>query len=1079
MNFKILASALFLFACTISFSQSSLKYHSTEYRFERATMLYKQEQYSAAQKMFAQIVAMPGVEYSSYRDDAAYYHALCAMELFNQDAEYLIEYFINTHPESYNVNDASFEMANYQFTKKRFKKALEWYEKVDRLSLSPESNNEYWFKSGYCLFARKDYDKASKAFYEIKDKPGFYSPMAEYFYSHIKYMNGQYQTALLGFKKLETNELFANIVPYYIIQIYYLQNKFEEIITYAPPMLDKVNGERTAEIARIIGEAYYRTDNFENAIPYLEQYRNAVNNTNDFDAYQLGYAYYRTKDYDKATKLLESVISMDDTLSQNASYHLADCYIRQGNKKSAKLAFASAAKMDYNPDISEDALFNYAKLCYEMDLSPFNEAIKAFNRYINEYPNSKRLDEAYEYLLQAFVNTKNYSGAIDVIEKINNRTHKIDEAYQRICYLRGLELFINLEYSQAIQSFNKSLEYKQYNQQIKADCIYWKAEANYRLNNYEKAISLYTEFIQSSGSINLSEFSTAHYNLGYAYFKQKKYTEAGNWFRKYEKQYNGEPNNMINDALNRIGDCYYINRDYEPATDYYKKSALMGIFDADYALYQMGLAYGGQKKPQEKVWSLTRLVKEHPSSDFIGYAYFEIGKTYNTMLHQPDSAITYLNFFTQNFPNATQVKTALADLGSIYYNKRKLDLALNAYKSIITRYPQSEEASVANDMIRTIYVEMNDPDAYVDYANNEVPGMVVSPDEQDSITYISAKRLYIAEDFEQALKSFEKYLTQYPEGKYSLDAHFYYAELLFFYERSQEALESYRHVADLPVDMYTEESTLKAAGILYDNEAWGDALHYYTQLESIAQKKSNKLIARIGIMRCTYNLEHYEDVILACDAVIATDKVSEELKREANYKKANANYYLKNWMPAFNLFGTLSTEVSSFQGAEAKYRQAEIMYNMGRDTLSENIIYEFAEMNSPHGFWLAKSFMLLSDIFYEREDLFQAKHTLQLVIDNYSNETDGIKEEARAKLSVILDAEKALQETDNFLKMSIDLGGDEDGYENLIDEDTDLESEETEITSPENLPESNEINNTDNNNTIENDTNDNSDKEKE
>jgi TolA-binding protein len=1079
MNIRTLAIVVLLIISFNALSQSSLKYNGEQLSFERAVMLYEKGHYSPAQKLFADIVDMKGEEYSSYRDDAAYYHALCAINLFNKDAEYLIEHFINSHPESYNVNDAAFEMANYQFQKKRYKKALEWYEQVDRLNLSPEANNEYWFKLGYCHFARKDYDKASKSFYEIKDKPGFYNPMAEYFYSHIKYMNGQYQTALMGFQELEDNPLFANIVPYYIIQIYYLQDKYEDIISYAPPMLEKVSGERTAEISRIIGDAYYKTDNFDEAIVYLEKSYDIVQNASDFDMYQLGYAYYRTQNYNKAAELFQDVVSMDDTLSQNASYHLADCYVRLGNKKSAQMAFASASRMDYNPEISEDALFNFAKLSYELDFTPFNEAIKAFNKYIQKYPNSPRLDEAYEYLLQAFVSTKNYSGAIDVIEKIQNRTPKIDEAYQRITYLRGLELFINLKYGEAIKMFDKSLEYSQYNSETEAYCIYWKAEANYRQENYNKAIPLYTQFLESRGAVNTNEFATAHYNLGYAYFMQKKYNEAGSWFRKYEKQYQGTPDKIINDALNRIGDCYYINRDYAPATDYYKKSAVMGVFDSDYALYQMGLAYGGQKKPQEKVWSLTRLVNEHPKSEYLGYAYYEIGKTYSTMLQKPDSAIIYLHNFSQNYPNSPQVKTALADLGSIYYNKRQFDLALATYKSIISKYPNSNEASEANDMIKTIYVEMNDPDAYIDYANTEVPGMIVTTDEQDSMTYVAAKRLYMEKEYEEALASFEKYITKFPEGKYSLDANFYYAELLFYFEKPHDALSSYQYVADRPVDMYTEESTLKAAGILYEMENYSEAFKYYRQLEQIAQKKNNILIARLGIMRSTDNLKLYEELLDACDAVIETDKVGQEIIREANFKKAYAYYQLENWMPAHNLYLSLSTEVSSYQGAEAKYRQAEIMYKMGRDTIAEEIVYEFAGLNSPHAFWMAKSFMLLSDIFYDRDDYFQAKHTLQLVLDNYTNQTDGIIDEAREKLSVILDAEKAKQDADAFLKMSFE-DENNDEYERLIGNDEDNLPENSEVQNDEELPaDDNEVETPVGEDDLKNDTdnNENTDKE--
>jgi len=97
--------------------------------------------------------------------------------------------------------------------------------------------------------------------------------------------------------------------------------------------------------------------------------------------------------------------------------------------------------------------------------------------------------------------------------------------------------------------------------------------------------------------------------------------------------------------------------------------------------------------------------------------------------------------------------------------------------------------------------------------------------------------------------------------------------------------------------------------------------------------------------------------------------------------------------------------------------------------------------------------MLLSDIFYDRDDYFQAKHTLQLVLDNYANETDGIKDEARDKLAVILDAEKAKQDADEFLKMSFD-EEENDEYDKLIgDEEEEAESEIEETPLNESEPE--------------------------
>src|SRR4030066_226190 len=116
-----------------------------------------------------------------------------------------------------------------------------------------------------------------------------------------------------------------------------------------------------------------------------------------------------------------------DSIAQNAYYHLGDCYVKNSPhsgglaaKVLAKNSFEMAYKLDFDKTITEDALFNYAKLCYELSFSPFNEAISALNEYISKYPNSPRLDECYKYLVSVYLSTKNYNEAMKSIESIKS-----------------------------------------------------------------------------------------------------------------------------------------------------------------------------------------------------------------------------------------------------------------------------------------------------------------------------------------------------------------------------------------------------------------------------------------------------------------------------------------------------------------------------------------------------------------------------------------------------------------------------------------------------------------------------------
>jgi hypothetical protein len=104
-------------------------------------------------------------------------------------------------------------------------------------------------------------------------------------------------------------------------------------------------------------------------------------------------------------------------------------------------------------------------------------------------------------------------------------------------------------------------------------------------------------------------------------------------------------------------------------------------------------------------------------------------------------------------------------------------------------------------------------------------------------------------------------------------------------------------------------------------------------------------------------------------------------------------------------FRILALDVKNIEGAESTYRVAEILTIQGNAALAEETINEFINAGTPHQFWLAKAFLLLSDIYLAKGDGFQAKANLQSVIANYSNTDDGIIAEATEKLDKIVQSE--------------------------------------------------------------------------
>lgn len=1016
----ILATLNFLFVVNIAISQDTKNFTESDATYRKALELYQKGIYPSAQKQFEKFIKSTDNYVSHLKTDAEFYIAMCAIELTNNDAEYLIGNFIHNHPESQKIDLAYFAMGKMQYQHKKYTKSISWLTKIDKNGLDKEKQFEMQFILGYCYFMTNDLETASKWLYQVKDVDNKFAGPATYYYSHIAYLQKKYATALKGFEKLKENETFAPVVPFYISQIYYLQGDYKKVVEYSPALIKDNTTKRTPEIARIVGESYFKLKQYDSSVVYLEKYAEKTQQLTRDDHYLLGFAYYKNQKYADAAKYLERVSTTDDSLSQNAHYHLADCYIQGNDKTKARQAFGMASKLNFDNIIKEDALFNYAKLTYEQLYAPFNEAIEAFRTYIQLYPNTPRTDEAYNYLTLAYLSTRNYKEAVESLEKIKNKDATIKAAYQKTAYYRALELFQNLNFGEAIEMFDISLQNASYNQNLAAQATYWQAEAYYRTEEFAKASEGYNKFILTPGSFNLPEYLMAHYNLGYAYFKLKNYDEAIVWFRKFNSLSNDEKNVYVGDAYNRIGDSFFIQRKYWAAIDYYDKSISIDKTDADYAAFQRGFSLGLVERPQKKAESLLSLTTKYPNSNYMDDAIFELAESY-MVLNQPSDAKKYYQQIERYYTGSSYYVKALVQLGLINYNTEIPDSAMQYYKRVVEGFPGTSEAKNALIGIRNIYVDKGDATAYFDYASKLGSIANMSLAEKDSLSYIAAEKLYVNGDCEKSNQAFNKYLSDFPQGNFIINSNYYLADCYFRNGNTDAAIEAFSKVAAMPKNSFTEQSLLQLGKIYFGKQQYDKCFETYSKLENVAELKSSLLEARLGKLRSAYQLDKLEEIPVIANSVLATEKLPAETEMETRFKLAQTHLKLNRVDDALIEFSKVATNLKTKEGAESKYNIAKIYLNKGEYNKAETEVFAFAEKNTPHQYWLAKSFILLADVYMKQDDFFQAKATLQSVIDGYSNTTDGIIDEATNKLNELVKVEKNKQTktTDDNLSIGV------------------------------------------------------------
>lgn len=998
---KIISLFSFLIILSLNtFSQLPFTGKEIGSEFNRGKDLFDKEKYPAAIRLFDSFLKNNEKSEPVLSSEAEYYSAVSALKLFSADAEYRVIKFIKTHPESPKLNDLRLFLGDYFYQNKSFKKAVKYYDEVNRQELKSEELAEYFFRYGYSLYLTGDKSKALLMFSEIKDIDTEYTPPALYYFSQIAYEQKMFQTAMEGFLKLKGDETFGSIVPFYIVQILYLEKDYDGILTMAPDLLKSAAKERTVELYRFIGDAYYNKGNYKEALPYLEKYSTGAKASAREDRYQLGYCYYKTGETDKAVKIFLEIGAQNDVLSQNIWNVLGDCYLKKNDKKRAQLAFGEASKLDFDKNIKEESLFNYAKLTYELAYSPFGEAIASFQEYIDLYPGSERIQEVYDYLVATFLQVKNYKAALSSLDKITKKDARLEEAYQRVAFFRGLELLKNIETDASIDLFDKSLKYEKYDRALRARAIYWRGDAEYRGGQYDKAKADYELFIGIPGSMALSESNLVRYNLGYTLFNLKDYPNALNHFRTFESGVTNVRPEILADAKNRIADCYFMETNYKSAIEYYDKVIDYGNLDADYALYQKGFSLGLTNDNKGKVSILTSLTTKFPASTYVPNAIYERGKAYLILKDYRNGEADF-NTVIANYSASPLVPPAIVQLGLLYNNLGDNDKAIAQYKKVVENYKSSPEARSAMTGLKNIYVEINNVDSYFAYLKTLDGYGDVNMAEKDSLLYSSGENLYMTGKYDKATEVFRNYTTEFPNGSFRLNAEYYLAESLKTLGNKDEALKMYDAVAGEPNNQYLEQSLIAAATILFEKDDYTGGLNYYDRLEKSASSETNKLLALKGQLRCAYQAGDAQKTIVAASKITASANIPEELLREATFMKAKANYSLNNFDEALKDFRKVSNEVTSIEGAESKYRVAELLFKKDLIPESEKVVWELIDKNTPHQFWMARMFLLLADISIKKGDSLQARATLQSLKEDYSVDDDGILDEVKTKLDAL------------------------------------------------------------------------------
>jgi len=992
---------LIIFFANISFAQKTFINSDPYKSYKKAQELFDKEKYSSAQYYFKDVINKFPHPQDEIRINAEYYFAVCALNLFHRNVETILTRFSLDHPDHPKSKNIYFQLGKHYYQTKKFKKSIEFFDKVDQYDLSDKDQNEFLFKLGYSNFMKNNQSDAKVLFSELLQNKTNYEVPATYYFSHIAYKEGKYQTALEGFKKISENKMFKPIIPYYITQILYQQNKYNELIEYAPSYMDSITDKRKGEFAKLIGDSYFKNKDFLKSLEYYKIFKKSSKSTRESN-YQVAFCYYKTKKYKQCIDLFSRLTFNDDSLTQTSYYHMADSYLRINEKGYAKNAFQKASKLNFDMDIKRNSLFNYAKLAYELSYNPYDEAIVAFQDFIKEYPESEDAKEAYEFLLKVYLTTKNYDDALVSLEKIKNKDPRMQKAYQSIVYNRAVELFDNREFSKAIKNF-ELVKMHPINQDLNASSQFWIAESNYKLNNYLLAIENYEKFRFVNGSILTNEFYDLDFHIGYSYFEKSNPNKILNgpeqrnqiedlknalkYFRNYTNEYNLSDSSNYRTALLRIADAYFLLKDDSLAIENYANSTLIGDKNHSYALNQMATSQGLIQDYKGKINTLNKLTIQYPNSKYQVSSLLNLAQAYKDESKNKESINTFLKFINEN-PNNNSISKVNVELGSLYLMEKKPNAAEKFLLKVLDDYPDAEQENLlAVELMMEVYNLRDNLTGYYDWLNSR--GIDVSNKEKDSTLWHA---VILERDNGDCAKQIEKatyYLDNIESPVREISAHYYMANCYYSEGKKIEALFHYDFITSKPNNNYYLEALKYAGEISFESKDFKKSLTYFSNLEDASIDQEDLSISNTGQFYCFRYLENYNATIKYAKKVLNSSNLKNKLQEDAYLYLGQSFQEINKLDSAKQYYDSVIKFTNSIAAAEAKYHICEIAYQDNDYTLCESLIMELVQQKPSYDYWLAKGILLLGDNFTAQKDYFNAKHSIESILENYQ----GIKKD--------------------------------------------------------------------------------------
>ncbi len=911
--------------------------------------------------------------------------------------------FLANYPQSLRRQQALARVGDCLFAMGRYDLALQAYSRVDGATLPGDLREKLIYRRAYSNLRQGFMKEAQELFTSISNTRS-QGNASRFYLGYMAYDRGDYDEAINYFKTVNTATMPGSLADYYLSQIYFSRGEYSRALSTARALLrrsaaetSEIDASYTAEARRIAGESLYRQGKTSEALPLLREYLASTETPQATALYIVGLDEYGNGQYQSAVELLEPVSATlgtgaNEAMAQSAYLYIGQSLLKLGQKDAALMAFDKALKSNADARVKEAAYYNYAVAKFSGASIPFGSSVETFEYFLKAYPTGPYAADVQEYLVSGYLADNDYEKALAGLERIPKPTARVQEGKQTVLYTLGARALADGDAEKALGYLERAGQLRKYNGKIGAETVLLTGEALAAQNNLGSAAEKFNEYLRIADA-NSANRPVALYSLGYAEFGLKNYDAAEKSLRR---AYAANTDAAVKaDILNRLGDIRYYASAFTEASELYTQAFETNPSSGDYALFQKALMQGFQRDYKGKERTLDSFRSTFPTSSLMPDAMLELTEA---LLHQNKhvEAVAIYRELTDEYPATSQGRQGYLQMGVTLLNMGRKAEAIKAYRDVIGLYPTSEEAVQASTFLKNIYANEGQVDEYLAFIGSVEGAPQPDSDETEALNFEAAEREFTLNGSTRRLESF---VANYPAGRYTPRA----LEMLMRNADESGRREQAYEYAETIVSRFPDHSASESALIVkaeeeYDMGRGNAALESWRKLEAKASTPEKVNVARMGIMRVGRDLADYELVLKSSEAILSSSTAGAEARNEATFSRALALDRSERTEEARTLWTSIADNTEDLYGAKSAYYLAESYYD-GKDyDKAMSRARAFTGSGTPHKYWLARGFILLSDVYAAQGKDFEAKEYLRALRENYPGDESDIFEMIDSRL---------------------------------------------------------------------------------